>query len=393
MVRALILALLLAAAVPVRCMQLQTVFQGDLEGGVISVPQDANGSVQPTLLGEVNLAPAMRFPGGGVLDPLLFANGTGQTRPVDEETLYIRSYALGMRPTYTHALGWSLLGGGWSAGVRALATHQWNQDALDVPLGQGTYDFEEFGAGALLKKQEGPMESQLSLDVSRRDYPNFHDALSYLYGGKNYYIKDSYFWRLGIRHKDRMSDTTLLAFDLHAGERDYTDSYVVQPDGTLDLGRLQRDLNVNADLDLAWRLGARWSASLGLGYDLLSSNQNLYDQTANVYTPLGDNYGDYRLDPGLNYLAGPWSAAATYELLLRNTMHYIQDPDGDYAQGLQADTEHALTLSLERSLGRGLKLRLDLSAREVLSNQKFNHGDLAAYSYYNGGLGLAYEWE
>lgn len=393
MVRALFLALLCCAAIPAGAMQMQTVFQGDLEGGVISVPQDANGQVQPTLLGDLDLAPAMKFSNGGVLDPILFANGTGQTRPVDEETLYIRSYAVGTRPTYTHGLDWGLLGGGWSAGVRALATHDWNQDALDVPLGQGTYDFEEFGGGVLIKKAQGPLETQLSLDLTHRDYPNFHDDLSYATEGKNYYIKDSYFWRLALRHRDRMSDSTLLNVDLHASERAYTDSYVLQDGGTLDLGQLQKDLNINLYVDLAWRLGPQMSASLGLGYDLLSSNQNLWDSTAGVFTPLGDNFDDYKLDPGLNWRSGPWSAAATYELLLRNTMHLIQDPNGDYDQGMQADAENALTLSLERALGAGLKLRLDISVRDVQSNQKFNHGDLAAYSYYNGGLGLAYEWE
>jgi len=385
----------LAAAAPAGAAQWQTVLQADLEGGVVSVPQDTNSGVSGTLLGDVDLAPALKFDNGGLLNPLIYASANGQSRPIDEETLYVRSYALGMRPTYTHTLGWTLLGGGWSAGARLLATHVWNQEALDETFGQGVYDYEEFGGGLLLRKAAGSLDDQLNLDFSHRDYPNYHDPGADVTGDRNYYVKDSYFWRLGFRHRDRLSDDKVLTANVRLSERDYTDSYVVSDvDGTLT-GQKQNDLDANVDLGLAWRLGQAWSVDFGLGYDQLASNQNLFDTgvAPAQATENGDNFYDLRIDPGLHWLSGPWSAGATYELLLRQTNHYIQDPDGTYTEGLQADVEHGLSLSADRALGAGLKVRADFAAREVLSNQEFAHGTLASYSYYNAGLGLVYAWQ
>jgi hypothetical protein len=199
-----------------------------------------------------------------------------------------------------------------------------------------------------------------------------------------------------LKHRDRLSDDKALTADLRLGVRNYTDSYVVDEDSAQDLGAKQQDLNVNLDLGLAWRLSSAWSVDFGLGYDELASNQVLLDTSAPsnyIYTPNGDTYYDVRLDPGVHWNHGRWAASAGYELLLRQTDHYIQDAGGDYESAFQKDVEHGVSVSLERALGRGFKARADFTARDVLSNQEFAHGGaLAAYSYYNGGVGLAYEW-
>lgn len=380
----------------------QTVLQADLAGGVIAVngtPENPGSEVSGTVLGNLYLAPALRFSNGDILDPLVFANSDGQSRPIDEDVLYVRSYTVGIRPTFTLPLGT----GGWSAGARILAEHVWNQDALGQALGQGLYDYEEYGAGLILKREVAPLATELTLDGSYRDYPNYQVPGSDLTEGKDYYQLDSWWWRAALRHRDQVGDGRLLTFAVRFSIRDYTDNYVVNQDGTLDFGRKQVDYGAGAELDYAWRVTAAWGLDLGLGYDGNFSNQNYFDQTEanidsfNVYTPNFEDYQDLRLDPGVHWVGQTalknWYADVSYELLLRSTGIRIENPDGAYTDGLQADVEHGVNLTLGRLLGHGLRVHADLHARDVLSNQEFDRGALASYSYYNATLGLDYYWD
>jgi len=334
----------------------------------------------------------------------MFASSDGQSRPIDEDVLYVRSYTLGTRPTFTLPLG----GSGWTAGARVLAEHVWNQDSLGQALGQGYYDYEEYGGGLLLKREVGPLSTELTADRSYRDYPNYYvDGQQYT-NGLDYHQLDSWWWRFGLRHRDQMSPSTLLTASLRFSVRDYTDNYVVQSDGTLTVHK-QRDYGSGGDLDLAWKLAQGWGLDLGVGFDINNSNQNFYDDIQfkaeqalniqnpyNIFTPNFEDYEDLRVDPGLHWVAAvnTWYADCSYELLLRSTGIRIQNPDGFYTDGLQADVEHGVSLDFGRILARGLRVHANLNGRDVLSNQEFAHGGaLAAYSYYNGGLGLAYEWE
>lgn len=396
--RLFLVVLALAPAAALRPAEMVQVLSADVEGGAIASPAGGPYAslVSPSILGDLDYAPAVRFSNNSLLNPLLFADSTGENRPVVENTLFVRSYNAGAQPTFTWPLGQ-----GWSLGARLLASWNWNQQTLNEAFGDDIYDYQEFGGGLLLRRFVGSWDDLVNLDFSHRDYPNYHNVdgeYQAAIGNKDYYLKDSYFVNLTLHHRQRLSDDKVFTATVHLSERLYTDDYVVQDDDSLDLNERQQDLDSTVDLGLAWRLNPTWALNLGLGGDTNTSNQNTFDTSdatatsLGVFTAGGENFEDLRLDPALRWVSGPWSAGAAYELLMRSNGRYIQDANGAYAEGRQADVEHGLSLDVERDLGDGFKVRLDGTARVALSNQAYAYPTPSNYSYFNAALGLVYNW-
>jgi hypothetical protein len=374
--------------------QWHTVAEADGQAGWAQTTADQG---TPLYLGDLVLSPALAWANGDTLSPLLYMNSTAQQYSLENQQLFQRTWVFGARPTFMAPLTTD-----WKWGARAVAQNAKNwETAGEIDKMQGLYDYEEYGGGALLQRDTASMSTHLSLDLSWRDYPYDRAPvlLSGTAGGKDVAIQDAWWWKLGVKHKDRLSADKLLDVNGWAALRDYTDSYVVNVDSStvgygspmLDANHLQKDALGSLDVVLDWRVAQAWALDLGLGCDFLWSNQNLFDTNALVGIPGVDNTYDTRLDPGLLWQGGPWQAHLAGELLLRNTSRPIRVPSGAYTKGLESDVEYGLGLSAARDLHwYHLSLVGNAAWRVVTSNQEFEQGQPYAYSYYNLSVGLQY---
>jgi hypothetical protein len=399
-----IAALLLWATALRAGAQWHTVVEGDAQGGWAETTADQG---TPLFLGDLVVSPALAWPGGSVLNPLLYVNSTAQQYSLENQQLFQRTWNFGARPTYTAPLNadWK-----WGARVEAQQTKNW-ETADEIAKMQGIYDDEEYGGGLLLQHDTKALSTHVSLDLSWRDYPYDRSPASSVLTGTAGAILDAWWWKLGLRHRDRLSDTQLLNISGWVAWRDYTDSYVQNVDPSVDKpgvylpGRKQMDVPGSVDVDLDWRLTQSWALDLGVGCDFLWSNQNLFDQTGSYssVTTSGSSLGvsmpgvynsfDTRLDPGLLWQSQSWQAHFSGELLFRNTAKPIRDPDGVYTYGLQSDVEYGLGLGASRDLHwYHLSLVGNAAWRVVTSNQEFVQGQPYAYSYYNLSVGLQYAY-
>lgn len=379
----LILTTLLAAQAGAA--QFKPLVQGGLRGAFAAVE---GGSSAGQVLGDLMLAPALKLDNGLLINPLAYLNATGQSRPLEEDVLFVRTVLGGVRPT----LSWNLRPG-YQLSLRAEAKRAWNQESFGERFGAGYYDYEEFGGGLSLGRSEGPLSSSLSLDRAYRGYPNNRKPGASLTQDKNYYVKDAWSWRVGLRHRDQLSPAAVMTASLRLYIKEHTDAYVTKLDGQLDLGQLQSDLGGSADLGGSLKLDEAWMATLGAGMDINDSNQNAFDIAANRFSPGVQDYLQWRLSPGLRWAQGRWGAGLAYQLALRNTAKPIQTPQGAYTQGLQADVEHGVDLDGSWAWMPGLRLSAYASGRRVFSNQELLRGARSDYAYLSAGLGLSWDWE
>ncbi|HXC64385.1 MAG TPA: hypothetical protein VNZ67_08505, partial [bacterium] len=258
--------------------QWHTVIQGDAQAGWAETTDDKG---TPLFLGDLVLSPALAWPGGAVLDPLIYMNSTAQQYSLENQQLFQRTWSYGARPTYTAPLAPD-----WKWGARVLAQDGKNWETPgEIAKMQGLYDNEEYGGGLLLQRDTAAMSTHASLDLSWRDYPYDRSPASAVLTGTAGAILDAWWWKLALKHHDRLSDTKLLSINGWVALRDYTDAYVANADssagpvGVVMPGRLQRDVPGSLDVVLDWRLSQAWAADLGVGCDFLWSNQNLFDST------------------------------------------------------------------------------------------------------------------
>jgi hypothetical protein len=378
--------------------QWHTVAMADAQGGWAQTTDDKG---TPLYLGDLILSPALAWPDGDSLSPLLYVNSTAQQYSLENQQLFQRTWAYGARPTFMAPLD-----GVWKWGARALAQDSKNwETAGEISRMQGIYDYEEYGGGALLQRDSAAASTHVSLDLSWRDYPYDRSGVAAALSGTAGAVLDAWWWKLGLKQRDRLNDSTLLSVNGWVALRAYTDAYVVDAHDYVRVDDADRQKDVPGSLDVALdrRLGKAWAVELDAGCDALWSNQNLYDQHGaytNISPPAGgiwipgvDNTFDVRLDPGLLWQEQPWQAHLNAELLLRNTSRPIRHGDGVYTHGLESDVEYGLGLGGSRDLQWGhLSLVGNAAWRVVTSNQEFDQGQPAAYSYFNVSLGLQYSY-
>gem|GEM_PF-2944613 len=379
--------------------QWHTVAQGDVQVGRAQTTGDQG---TPLYLYDLVLSPALAWPGGAVLDPLIYVNSSAQQYSLEEQLLFQQTLAFGARPTYT-----SPLAPDWKWGARALAQDSKNWETSgEIRKMQGLYDDEEYGGGLLLQRDTASQSTHASLDLSWRDYPYYRSPASAVLSGTAGAILDAWWWKLGLKHHDRLSDDKLLTVNGWVALRNYTDAHVVNVDSSAgSIGAqegLQRDVPGSLDVALDWRLSYAWAVDVGVGWDVFWSNQNLFDQSGsyNGVTPypgvaIAGAYNSFatRLDPGLLWQREDWQAHLSGELLLRGTSKPIRWSNGVYTHSLESDTEYGLAFSGGRDLHwYHLRLVGNAAWRVVTSNQEFSQGQPAAYSYYNVSVGLEYQY-
>lgn len=83
---------------------------------------------------------------------------------------------------------------------------------------------------------------------------------------------------------------------------------------------------------------------------------------------------------------------AAYGANFRNFNRPLQNLNGVYAQGLVAEVEHDLTLGFSAPLGWGCSAVGQADARFLLSNQQYAAAGIPSYNYFQGQLGLQWDW-
>ncbi|HTB33711.1 MAG TPA: hypothetical protein VK842_02500, partial [bacterium] len=149
--------------------QWHTVIQGDAMAGWAQTTADQG---TPLYLGDLVVSPAMAWPGGDSLNPLLYMNSTAQQYSLENQQLFQRTWSYGARPTFMAPLG-----GDWKWGARALAQDGKNWETNgEIARMQGLYDYEEYGGGVLLQRDTPTQSTHLNLDLSWRDYPYYRST-------------------------------------------------------------------------------------------------------------------------------------------------------------------------------------------------------------------------
>lgn len=255
----------LAMASRLAALEVQPLVHLSLNGGYAGVQ---NGQATALMLGEFFAVPALQFSESSTLTPSLYLVGGGQQRALEEGTLFARTGVLGFRPQ------WKISGGDGSAWLlRAEARRAYNVEAVNESYGSGRYDYEDFSLGAGWEGGKSFIPLGLNLDASHRDYPNYHNLSAEQTQYKNYYIKDFY----GYRGEVHMDAAPFGRLGGSVQWRQYTDSYVVNPDsGLVDTSTPQHDLLY--DLGLHGERPMAMDGRLALGWNLMwqgsASNQS-----------------------------------------------------------------------------------------------------------------------
>jgi hypothetical protein len=384
--RRLLALLCLCLPLPAQALTVLPLVHLDVRGGYAGLEGQSS---TPLIQGEVFAVPAMQLTDKTSLSPSVYVVGGGQQRSLEEDALFVETMSMGFRPQlkYVASSGNAYL-------LRLDARRAYNVEAVNESFGTGRYDYEEFGLGAGWENQPDSLPIGASLELSHRDYPNYHNiaAAVALTDNKNYYLKDY----LGTKAETHLNLGTLGRLAASCEWKSYGDAYIVSAvDGVVDTTQTQHDLVY----ELSWQGSGPLSQNLMLGWDLdwqgNASNQNTFDTIQAVGLPNSDDYSALALggsaqwklsDSGFTLMGG-------YTLNLRNFNRPIQDPSGTYTQGMVAEVEHDLNLGFRQPLGHGLSFVGGLEAQFLLSNQEFASAGIPSYSYFSGNLGLQWDWQ
>ena len=336
-------------------------------GSYTSVPPIGSLGVN----GDLFLVPALKQ-GDWTLLPLLAATGRSADNSVLEDAFFIESYNFMAKPQLRWQRGdasYRLLGG---------AKRSINKETVAEVWSEGLYDYEEYsaGLGGSWKALLGFLgDTSLTLERLHRTYVNFHENGTSLVGGKNYYSKDYDGTKLSLGLAS--TQEARLPWDLNYSLllKDYTDSYLVKVDGTLDAGALRHDQLHHLDGDLLGMLGEKIAWGAQAGFDANVSDQGYFDPTELQFNEDFYGYLAESLGGNLTWLPrgqdGP-TLGLVYVFTLRNyTGRLVRNPDGQFTQGKQADTEHLLSLSGRWPLYRWMAVTSGVDYDSVQSNQAF----------------------
>lgn len=361
----------------------------DLRGGNTALAGEPASAV---VSGQLLLVPAYKTEGGDTLSLTGMLSSSGIDQVIAEDGFFVsRSMGL-LRPSWRRRLG-----GGWAGQLRAQAMRTALREAPGQALFSNAYDFEDYGAGLGLSRDGeawgGKWSLGLGLDAGHRGYPNYRELGGAFSGGKNVATKDYDALKLLLESRHQWEDGARAAAALTLQRRAYSDSYLVNADGTLDLNRLRADSLAGLSLSGGLPWGEGRELGLDLGADWQGSEQGYFDQGPKKSVP--DYYGNASLSLGLRLsqaLGGPKSGhrlGLGYSLLGRAyTGRLARKADGAYTDMKQADLEQGLTADLRLALMPHVAMVGGGGARFVSSNNAYDLGARGTFTLFSLALGL-----
>lgn len=342
----------------------------------------------------LNLVPAWRQ-GSLTLLPALTLNSGGQERSIEEGTIFVRSATLQFRPRLRFD---GPQGGRW--GVNAQALRTWNMETLNETIGNGLYDYEQFGAGLEGELPIPALGGRLKsgLDFAHRSYPNNRNfaAAVALTGDKNFYFKDfnSISASLGLELEEARASVSY-----RPEIRFYTDSLLVLESGILDAAKLRQDQLHVLSFEIERPLGKSLAATLAFDLRINASNQSYFDRLAAVptFVPNSEDYISESLRVDL-----PWKADRLWQGLVLvpglsvefvHTNKPVQDAVGAYGSDKIQQQNFGANLKAEKELAWGLSWVSDGALRVARSSQAFQRGLLNNYEYWQLSTGLSYKFK
>jgi len=393
MLRALLSFLLLASA-PAQALEFKNFLSLDARGGGAGVAGSGSSNL---ILGQLLTIPALKLDEANTLSLTGLLSSTSADKVIAEDSFFTQRATALLRPSWRHTMNESL-----KTQLRGTAMRGANLESPGQAWFANPYDFEEYGLGLGLTRDSqafgGNWSLGLGADVMHRGYPNYRDLTASFNGGKNSATKDYNGLKLSLESRHALSETLSGRVVLSELLKDYSDSYLVNADGTLDLadGKRRSDstLTLSADGDLAAWAGARASAELEL--QLNSSNQAYFD--AGIRKPIADyySYTSFSFSPSYRQPFGGkksgHSATLGYQLTLRNfSGRLARSASGAYTNDKQSDLENAFTLDGRYQLFKHWSMMGGTALRMISSNNQYDLGAKSNFTLYTLNLGLEFQ--
>jgi hypothetical protein len=364
--------------------------QVDASGGYSSLVGEKSSAVG---LGSLLAIPVLKLDDANFIIPTVFINFSGQGNVIEENSFFVQS-ALGVfQGIYSHRLD-----AGLAAKFKLEAKHALNRESFKENWFHGTYDYEEYAAGLGLDSKQLPLlkSGSIGLDLLNQAYPNFHELGAVDTENKNYYTKDFQGLKLGLQGNAALPRGLSMDLSYNLLFKAYTDSYLTQANGSLNLTSKRQDFFETLDLLLQDPLTSHWLLGLDINGVSNLSNQNYFDSDYNQYMAHYYDFASAAFKPQATYefQGNPQghSLHVYYQALLRQYMgRLIRNPDGSYAQGLQADVEHSFGADGVYVLNRSWSLVGGLNWQFVRSNQLYEQSLKENFGLFAANLGLEYK--
>ncbi|MBI5239356.1 MAG: hypothetical protein HY926_02705 [Elusimicrobia bacterium] len=406
--RLLALAWILAA--PAGAVEVDTLFKAQVLGG-----QYFFSGQKSDLAGNASVlaAPALKFGEEFALLPVAQASYQGAKRIVDlagagtlfQEQMDYRAAARAV---------WAPRDSPWRLKPSFTYKYELLKETKDEDWGGGLFDYQKwsFGTEAEYVWRE-PFSWRLGVDYYEVSFPNYTSLESQAalqFQGQSLARE-----LVGDHVLDTQNVGVSLALDGPLHER-----VTWEGSAAVTYRRFPRQRVVDSvggltgdsrqDVYTAARLAARMPAELNrdlrvlgaleLGFAYNASDQNSYDAAGVRYTPYYYNYGEWRLEPSLKFLAGP-QGPGTRPMVLELTGSWwrrrypyrtAQDAAGAYGNGGLHTAGWSVGANLSYPMLRRWSLVLDARLARTSSNQDFEQFYRYNYSSANYLFGVSYEY-
>ena len=405
----LLIALLLLAG-PAAAVEVDPLYKAQVLGGQYFFAGD---KAHLTGNASATAAPALKFSDEWALLPAAQASYQGTRQVVDlvgagtlfQEQMDYRASARAV---------WSPEGSPWRLKPSFSYKYELLKETKDEHWGAGLFDYQKwcFGVeGEYLWRE--PFSWRFGVDYYETQFPNYSSLESQAalqFRGQSLarelvgdHVLDSRNVAMSAAVDGPVHERVTLEGSLGVTYRDFPRQRVVDSVGDLT-GDARQDVYTSA------RLAARMPAELNrdlrvlgaleLGFAYNSSSQNDYDAANVRYTPYYYNYGEWRLNPSLKFLAGPQGPGSRPMVLelaaswwrRRYPYRTAQDAAGVYNNGPLRSSGWTLGAALDYPMLRRWSLILDATVGRAAANQSFEQFYRYNYSVANYLFGVSYEY-
>ena len=405
-----ILALVLLLCGPAAGVEIDPLYKAQVLGGQYFF---AGNKADLTGNASVTAAPALKFSDEWALLPAAQASYQGTKQVVDlvgagtlfQEQMDYRAAARAI---------WSPQGSPWRLKPSFSYKYQLLKETKDEHWGGGLFDYQKwrFGMEAEYLWRD-PFSWRFGVDYYETQFPNYSSLESQAaleFRGQSLarelvgdHVLDTRNVAVSAAVDGPVHERVTLEGALSVTYRNFPRQRVVDSVGSLT-GDFRQDVFTSA------RLAARMPAELNrdlrvlgaleLGFAYNSSSQNDYDAADVRYTPYYYNYGEWRLDPSLKFLAGPQGPGSRPMVLelsgswwrRRYPYRTAQDAAGVCNNGSLRTTGWTMGAALNYPMLRRLSLIFEATVGRTSSNQGFEQFYRYNYSVANYLFGVSYEY-